>query len=107
MPSCLGKKIKSRRTQLGMTLEQLADKSGCSKSYIWELENKNAPQPSAEKFFAIAKALGVTPEFLLDEEQAEPDDAVFDEAFFRKFQSMPVETRRRLRRILDAWDEED
>ena len=57
MPSCLGQKIKSRRTQLGMTLEQLADRSGCSKSYIWELENKNAPHPSAEKFFAIAKAL--------------------------------------------------
>ena len=107
MPSCLGHKIKSRRKQLGMTLEQLADKSGCSKSYIWELENKDTPHPSAEKIFAIAKALGVTPEFLLEEAQTEADDAVFDEAFFRKYQSMPVETRRRLRRILDAWDEEN
>jgi len=49
----------------------------------------------------------VTPEFLLDEEQTEPDDAVLDEAFFRKYQRMPVDTKRRLRRILDAWDEED
>ena len=107
MPSCLGQKIKSRRKQLGMTLEQLADKSGCSKSYIWELENKNAPHPSAEKIFAIAKALGVTPEFLLEETQTEADEAVLDEAFYRKYQRMPVQTRRRLRRILDAWDEED
>ena len=107
MPSCLGHKIKARRKQLGMTLEQLADKSGCSKSYIWELENKDAPHPSAEKIFAIGKTLGVTPEFLLDEEQTEPDDTVLDEAFFRKYQRMPVETKRRLRRILDAWDEED
>ena len=107
MPSCLGRKIKVRRKQLGMTLEQLAAKTGCSKSYIWELENKDAPHPSAEKIFALAKALGVTPEFLLEEAQTEADDAVFDEAFFRKYQSMPVETRRRLRRILDAWDEKN
>ena len=107
MPSCRGQKIKSRRKQLGMTLEQLADKSGCSKSYIWELENKNAPHPSAEKIFAIAKALRVTPEFLLEETRTEADEAVLDEAFYRKYQRMPVQTRRRLRRILDAWDEED
>jgi transcriptional regulator with XRE-family HTH domain len=107
MPSCLGRKIKAHRKQKGMTLDQLAAKTGCSKSYIWELENKDAPHPSAEKMFAIARALAVTPEFLLEETQAIADDAVLDEAFFRKYQSMPVETRRRLRRILDAWDEED
>jgi transcriptional regulator with XRE-family HTH domain len=107
MPSCLGHKIKARRKQLGMTLEQLAAKTGCSKSYIWELENKDAPHPSAEKIFAIAKALGVTPEFLLEKTKTEADEAILDEAFFRKYQRMPVETKRRLRRILDAWDEED
>jgi transcriptional regulator with XRE-family HTH domain len=107
MPSCLGHKIKARRKQLGMTLEQLAAKTGCSKSYIWELENKDAPHPSAEKIFAIAKALGVTPEFLLEEAQTEADEEILDEAFFRKYQRMPVETKRRLRRILDAWDEKD
>ena len=107
MPSELGRKIKAHRKQRGMTLDQLAARTGSSKSYIWELENKNAPHPSAEKIFAIAKALGVTPEFLLEEAQTEADDAVFDQAFFRKYQGMPVETKRRLRRILDAWDAED
>jgi len=107
MPSGLGHKIKAHRKQRGMTLDQLAARTGSSKSYIWELENKDAPHPSAEKIFAIAKALGVTPEFLLEETQTEADEAVLDEAFFRKYQRMPVQTRRRLRRILDAWDEED
>ena len=107
MPSCLGQKIKTHRKQKGMTLDQLALRTGSSKSYIWELENKNAPHPSAEKIFAIAKALGVTPEFLLEEALTEADEAVLDDAFFRKYQRMPAEAKRRLRRILDAWDEED
>ena len=107
MPSGLGQKIKSHRKQRGMTLDQLAARTGSSKSYIWELENKDAPHPSAEKIFAIAKALGVTPEFLVEDTQTEADEAVLDRAFFHKYQRMPVETRRRLRRILDAWDEED
>jgi transcriptional regulator with XRE-family HTH domain len=107
MPSELGRKIKAHRKQAGMTLDQLAARTGSSKSYIWELENKDAPHPSAEKIFAIAKALGVTPEFLVEHAPAEADETVLDQAFFRKYQRMPLETRRRLRRILDAWDEED
>jgi transcriptional regulator with XRE-family HTH domain len=107
MPSELGHKIKMHRKQKRMTLDQLAARTGSSKSYIWELENKDAPHPSAEKIFAIAKVLGVTPEFLLEETETDADEAILDEAFFRKYQRMPVKTRRRLRRILDAWDEED
>jgi transcriptional regulator with XRE-family HTH domain len=89
-----------------MTLDQLAARTGSSKSYIWELENRNAPHPSAEKIFAIAAALGVTPEFLLEQEESEADEAVLDEAFYRKYRRMPPDTKRRLRQILDAWDEE-
>jgi transcriptional regulator with XRE-family HTH domain len=107
MPSDLGRKIKLHRKQRKMTLDQLAARTGSSKSYIWELENKDAPHPSAEKVFAIAKALGVTPEFLLENTSPDADEAMLDQAFFRKYQRMPLETRRRLRRILDAWDEED
>jgi transcriptional regulator with XRE-family HTH domain len=89
-----------------MTLDQLAARTGSSKSYIWELENRNAPHPSAEKIFAIAAALGVTPEFLLEQDESEADEAVLDEAFYRKYRRMPPDTKRRLRQILDAWDEE-
>jgi hypothetical protein len=31
---------------------------------------------------------------------------VLDEAFYRKYRRMPADTKRRLRQILDAWDEE-
>jgi transcriptional regulator with XRE-family HTH domain len=107
MPSPLGNKIKTYRKQKRMTLDQLAARTGSSKSYIWELENRDAPpHPSAEKIFAIAAALGVTPEFLLEREESEADEAVLDEAFYRKYRRMPPDTKRRLRQILDAWDEE-
>jgi hypothetical protein len=45
----LGKKIRELRQAKGYTLEKLADLAQSSKSYIWELENKEPPRPSAEK----------------------------------------------------------
>ncbi len=53
-----GERIKKLRTQKGLTLDQLAQETASSKSYIWELENKNPPRPSAEKLSSIASALG-------------------------------------------------
>jgi transcriptional regulator with XRE-family HTH domain len=107
MASAFGQKIKTHRQLKRMTLEQLATHTGCSKSYIWELENRESPpHPSAEKIFAIAGALGLTLEFLLEDRQTEPDDAVVDEAFYRKYKRMSPEIKRRLRQILDAWDQE-
>lgn len=106
MPSPLGEKIRALRKQKQLSLEQLAELTGSSKSYIWELENKDTPRPSAEKMAKIAEVLGVTAEFLLNKKKTAPDEAVIDEAFFRKYKRLPKDTRRRLRQILDAWDEE-
>lgn len=107
MPSPLGDKIRECRKAKGMSLERLADVTESSKSYLWELENRDVPNPSADKLTRIAQALEVTPAFLLDAMQTRPDDAVADAAFFRKYQQMPDETKRRLRRILDSFNEDD
>jgi transcriptional regulator with XRE-family HTH domain len=105
MASAFGQKIKTHRQLKRLTLDQVAAATGSSKSWIWELENREVPpQPSAEKIFAIAAALGVTPEYLLSDAQTEPDDTVLDEAFYRKYKRMPPDMRRRLRQILDAWE---
>jgi transcriptional regulator with XRE-family HTH domain len=104
-PQISGCKIKTLRQSKRMTLDQLAEIAQSSKSYIWALENREVPpQPSADKIFAIAAALGVTPEFLLTDRQADPDEAVVDEAFYRRYKQMPPDAKRRLRQILDAWD---
>lgn len=91
-----GARIKELRTEKKMTLDQLAEATASSKSYIWELENKNPPRPSAEKLSVIAKALGVTVDYLFgadDQKRGEAEDM----AFFREYSAMPKETRKQLR----------
>ncbi len=106
MPSPLGDKIRALRKQKKLSLDQLAEMTESSKSYIWELENKDDPKPSAEKVGKIATVLEVTTEFLLTESTATPDEAVLDEAFFRKFKAMSEPDKKRIRKILDAWEDE-
>lgn len=106
MPSPLGDKIRAMRQGKKLSLEQLAELTGSSKSYIWELENKDTPRPSAEKIAKIAAVFGVTSEFLMNETRRTPDEETIDEAFYRKYKRMPKATKKRLRQILDAWDKE-
>ena len=44
MPSPLGDKIRVLRKQKKLSLEQLAELTESSKSYMWELENKDDPR---------------------------------------------------------------
>ena len=105
MPSIMGDKIHTLRKQKKLSLEKLAEMTDSSKSYMWELENKDDPKPSADKVARIASVLEVTSEFLLSESDVSPDDAVIDEAFFRKYKSMTDETKKKLRQLLDVWDD--
>ena len=106
MPSPLGDKIRALRKQKKLSLEQLAELTDSSKSYIWQLENKDEPKPSADKVAKIAAVLEVTTEFLLTESATTPDEEVLDEAFFRKYKNMSEQDKRKIRRILDAWEKE-
>lgn len=107
MPSPLGNKISELRKKKGLSLDDLATKTQSSKSYIWELENKDDPRPSAEKLNKIAAELGVTADYLMSADTAPPDQEVLDQVFFRKYQSMPDDTKKRLRQIVDAWDKDE
>ena len=103
MGSPVGEKIRALRTEKGYTLDKLAELSESSKSYIWELENKNPPRPSGEKIAKIAKVLGVTPDYLLTDQVAKEDAT--DKAFFRKYQGLHPETKQKIRKILDTLDD--
>jgi transcriptional regulator with XRE-family HTH domain len=96
-----GERIRNKRKEAGLTLDQLAEASGCSKSYIWELENKNPPRPSADKLASIAKALGTTSDYLLALD-TETEASATDKAFFRKYQSMNDVTKDTIRQMLDV-----
>lgn len=107
MPSPLGDKIRARRTALGMSLDQLANATGSSKGYVWELENRDKTNPSADKILKIAAALGVTAEFLLGPEpELTPGSGVLDQAFFRRYQDLDPKKKEQLRKVMDIWDDE-
>jgi transcriptional regulator with XRE-family HTH domain len=101
MTTTLGEKIRNLRKKKGFTLDELATKAESSKSYIWELENKEPPRPSGEKLALIAAALDVTTDYLLGAETEELGTAE-DKAFFRKYQKMDPALKLQIREMLEV-----
>jgi len=97
----LGDKIRTLRKAKGYTLDKLAELAESSKSYIWELENKNPPRPSADKIAKIAAVLGVTADYLIDPTETVKVEDATDNAFFRKYQKMDSATKDKIRRMVD------
>lgn len=105
MSTTIGSKISSLRKEKGYTLDELAEKAESSKSYIWELENKSPPRPSAEKLARIAKALGVTLDYFIDEEM--PEEDATDAMFYREYRKKSPETKKKIRQMFEVmWKDE-
>jgi transcriptional regulator with XRE-family HTH domain len=105
MPESVGARIRALRNQKKLTLDQLADQAGLSKSYLWELENKDPPRPSGEKLAGIAKSLDVTVDYLLGSDPSEKLETATDKAFFREYHQMTTEMKAKLRRMAKLLDE--
>lgn len=106
MASRLGEKIRDLRKKRGLTLDKLAKAAKLSKSYLWELENRESQRPSAEKLSFLADALGVSTEYFLDDDAREPEERHLDEAFFRGYRSLNGPEKEQLRKILEAFKKE-
>lgn len=105
MPTPLGERVRELRRKRGLTLEGLADRVGSSKSYMWEIENKEVARPSAEKLAMIATALDTTSDYLLAGD-GEQEEAAEDIAFYRKYKKMDASAKERLRKLLDILDDD-
>ena len=106
MPTPLGMRVREARLKRRLTLEALAEQVGSSKSYMWEIENKDVARPSAEKLHQIAAALSTTAEYLLAVDEVTEAEAT-DLAFFRKYQNMKPRGKEQLREMLKILDNED
>jgi transcriptional regulator with XRE-family HTH domain len=102
MPTTLREKLKDLRKRKGYSLDELARLTGASKSYLWELENRDERKPSAEKLVDIARVLDTTTDYLIDE-NANFDDAQVKEAFFRKFNKLDDDTKGRVMDMIETW----
>lgn len=100
MPTPLGEKLHALRKQRRMSLELVAGCAGMSKSYLWELENSDAANPTMDKLARIAAVLEVTTEFLTNDVETDASEDIADRAFFRKYQKLDSETKKKLQEIL-------
>lgn len=103
MSTRLGDKIRALRKEQRMTLDALAAAAGMSKSYLWELENKESPRPSAEKLDALGKILGRPVSYFLEEDQVASEEDHLNEAFFRNFKDLDEGDRERVRKIVESF----
>ncbi len=102
MTTTLGEKIRLLRKEKHLTLDSLAIAAGMSKSYLWELENRPSPRPSAEKLDALARVLGRTVSFFLEEVNT-PEETQIDEAFFRNYKDLDADGKQVMRQIIESF----
>ncbi|MBI5006083.1 MAG: helix-turn-helix transcriptional regulator [Nitrosomonadales bacterium] len=103
MATRLGEKLRELRKERQLTLEKLADLADMSKSYLWELENRESQRPSAEKLTALADVLGVTTAYFIEEDVRAPEERHLDDAFFRGYQKLEPDAKEQLRKILSTF----
>jgi transcriptional regulator with XRE-family HTH domain len=70
MATTMGERVRHRRTQLGLTQDDLAQKAGISKSFLSDLENGKR-NIGAETLFDLGRAMGVSLDFLMTGEASE------------------------------------
>ena len=61
----IGERIKNRRTELGMTQQELADAVNISRNSMSRIETSVVPNMTVYTAMRIAKALGITMDFLV------------------------------------------
>lgn len=64
-PGDLGRRLRARRLQLGLAVDEVAAISGVASSYLWHLELEPTAMVSASGLRCLARALATTPEVLL------------------------------------------
>jgi transcriptional regulator with XRE-family HTH domain len=67
----IGCRVRTLRTQRGITLPDLAERAGVSKGLLSKLENSEEPNPSLSTLYKITEALDVSLADLLETEKVQ------------------------------------
>ncbi|HOY87310.1 MAG TPA: helix-turn-helix transcriptional regulator [Methylotenera sp.] len=104
MATVLGNKIRVERKKLGFTLDHLAGLIDSSKSYVWELENKDDINPTAEKISKLATALKVPVEYLLNDKQEELTELDNTKSLWRRYENLTPDKKATIEAVLSALE---
>ena len=97
----LGQKIRRLRQLRGLTIKQLAAKSGSSAGYISQLENDPTKSMSLSRVKVFAQALDVAEHVLLDGHAADiPQD---DREFVSWFLELPPDAKQTFKALMDWY----
>lgn len=61
----LSQALKTYRTGLDLSLQKVADRSGLTKTYVWEIESGKVVNPTAKTLLKLADTLRVKPTHLM------------------------------------------
>lgn len=108
----LGQRVLLSRRDLDLNQEDIADRSGISRSRISEIERGDGATTAISSIFALAAALEVNVEYLLglsDDPLGEGDDKVLKEMNpdYVVFEVENLRTRADVQRLIDGWLELD
>lgn len=73
--AAFGTRIKALRKVRRMSLQDVGDAAGFTKSHVWELETGRSVNPTVRAVWSLARALGTTPGDLLG---LEPGQSALD-----------------------------
>jgi transcriptional regulator with XRE-family HTH domain len=81
----------------------MADRTGLSKSYVRNLENREVYKPQAETVYRVAAALGVSMEYILGVHTDLP--SVQSVNFYNRFLRLPTDKQLMLIKLLEAVEQ--
>jgi len=74
----LAERLKQLRTDKELSVAELSAQAKLSKPYIWQIEDGRRKNPSGEKLYRLAAALGTTVADLMGAPAGIPQDALAD-----------------------------
>lgn len=95
----LGDKLRKLRQEKHLSLDDLAEETHSSKSYLWELE-KGTKKPSAEKLAELAKYFAVTLDYLMNEEDNQPIGTA--QKIFTRVNSLSEDDQKKIEAIIET-----
>jgi transcriptional regulator with XRE-family HTH domain len=92
-------KVKELRLRSGKSLQELADAIGVSKAHIWDMENGNSKNPSADVLKKLSDYFKVSVAYFFGEEAGDDDEL---KVMFRQLQELGPEERALVLAIMET-----